>query len=288
MSSFIAPMTTGATPPNPSAFTKDEFTFIAGFLKQRSGLTLTEDKGYLLETRLQPVARANGMASCSELIAKLRSGGAPTALVTQVVESMTTNESMFFRDTKPFDHMKNVILPALKAAGKTHVRIWSAACSTGQEPYSIAMTLKEEAIKFAGMQFEIYATDLADKVLDRARAGSYSQFEVQRGLPIMLLMKYFTQCANNTWEIKNELKSMVKFTPGNLLESYAHMGRFDIIFCRNVLIYFDEKTKTDVLERMAAILHKPGYLLLGGAESTLNLTKKFTPSIEHRGLFTLT
>ncbi len=269
-----------------ASFTKDEFDFISTMLKQKSGLTLTEDKGYLLETRLQPVARANGMQTANELIAKLRSNP-PSALVYQVVESMTTNESMFFRDTKPFDHLKTVVLPALKAANKSGVRIWSAACSTGQEPYSIAMTLKEEAFKYPGMKFEIYATDLAEKVLERSRTGIYSQFEVQRGLPIMLLMKYFQQRPNNMWEIKDELKSMVKFTAGNLLESYALMGRFDIIFCRNVLIYFDEKTKTDVLERMASILNPPGYLFLGGAESTMNLTKKYTPSVENRGLFML-
>ena len=271
---------------NAIALTNDEFEFIAGLLKQRSGLTLTPDKGYLLETRLQPVARANGLADCRALIQKLRVNP-PADLVYQVVESMTTNESMFFRDTKPFDHLKNVVLPALKAAGKQQVRIWSAACSTGQEPYSIAMTLKEEAFKYAGMRFEIYATDLAEKVLERSRSGIYSQFEVQRGLPIMLLMKYFTQRPNNMWEIKDELKQMVKFAPGNLLTSYATIGKFDIIFCRNVLIYFDEKAKTDVLERMAAILNPPGYLFLGGAESTLNLTRKFNPSVENRGLFTL-
>ena len=269
-----------------AAFSKDEFDFISNMLKQKSGLTLTEDKGYLLETRLQPVARANGMQTANELIAKLRSNP-PSALVYQVVESMTTNESMFFRDSKPFDTLKAHVLPALKAAGKTNVRIWSAACSTGQEPYSIAMTLKEEALKYPGMRFEILGTDLAEKVLERSRTGLYSQFEVQRGLPIMLLMKYFQQRPNNMWEINDELKNMVKFAPGNLLESYALMGRFDIIFCRNVLIYFDEKTKTDVLERMAGILNPPGYLFLGGAESTMNLTKKYTASVEYRGLFTL-
>ncbi len=268
------------------ALTKDEFDFISTMLKQKSGLTLTEDKGYLLETRLQPVARANGLAGCKELIGRLRVNP-PPALVHQVVESMTTNESMFFRDTKPFDHLKNVVLPALKAAGKTSVRIWSAACSTGQEPYSIAMTIKEEGAKYTGMRFDIHATDLADKVLERSRSGIYSQFEVQRGLPIMLLMKYFQQRPNNMWEINDEMKKMISWAPANLLTSFAALGKFDIIFVRNVLIYFDEKTKTDVLNRMADILNQPGYLFLGGAESTLNLTKRYTPSVENRGLFTL-
>ena len=267
-------------------FSTDEFNFIAGLLKDRSGLALTSDKGYLLETRLQPIARAYNLADIHALIAKLRSNP-PAGMVHEVIESMTTNESMFFRDSKPFEHLSNVVLPSLKAAGKREVRIWSAACSTGQEPYSIAMTLLEEAMKYSGITFKIHATDLADKVVERARAGLYSQFEVQRGLPIMLLMKYFTQAPNNMWQIKDQLKSMVTFAPNNLLESYAAMGKFDIIFCRNVLIYFDEKTKSDVLERMSAILNPPGYLFLGGAESTIGLTKKLNPIVENRGLFSL-
>lgn len=269
-----------------NTLTPDEFTFIAGLLKDRSGLALTSDKGYLLETRLQPIARNHGLSDVKALIAKLRSAP-PSALVHEVVESMTTNESMFFRDTKPFEHLSKIVFPALKAANRNRVRIWSAACSTGQEPYSIAMSIKEEAMKYPGMQFEIYATDLAGKVLDRCRSGVYSQFEVQRGLPIMLLMKYFTQRPNNMWEINDAIKSMVTFAPANLLTSYATLGRFDVIFCRNVLIYFDEKTKSDVLDRMAAISNPPGYLFLGGAESTLNLTKKWVASAEYRGLFTL-
>lgn len=274
------------TQPGVSSFTPDEFNFIAKLLKDRSGLALTPDKGYLLETRLQPVAKAHGLADTKALIAKLRNAP-PPALLHDVTESMTTNESMFFRDSKPFEHLSKVVFPALKAAGKPSIRIWSAACSTGQEPYSIAMTVKEEAAKYPGMQVSIHGTDLAEKVLERSRAGLYSQFEVQRGLPIALLMKYFTQASNNMWQIKDELRTMVSFAPGNLLTSFATMGKFDIIFCRNVLIYFDEKTKSDVFDRMAAILNPPGYLFLGGAESTLGLTKKFVPMAEHRGLFTL-
>ncbi|MDX2095304.1 MAG: protein-glutamate O-methyltransferase CheR [Alphaproteobacteria bacterium] len=268
------------------ALSNDEFDFISTLLKQRSGLALTPDKGYLIDTRLGPIAKANGMADVRELIARLRSN--PSApLVHQVVESMTTNESMFFRDAKPFDQLAKVILPDLKAKGRNSIRIWSAACSTGQEAYSIAMTLKEEAAKYPGFSAEIYATDLADKVVDRAKAGMYSQFEIQRGLPISLLMKYFTQRPNNNWEINDAIKSMVKFTTGNLLAPYAAVGRFDIIFCRNVLIYFDEKTKADVLDRMAAILNVPGYLFLGGSETTNGLTTKYKTIENHRGLFSL-
>lgn len=268
------------------ALTTDEFEFIAGLLKQRSGLALTPDKGYLLETRLNPLAKANGMADLKELIARLRSN--PNAPVTyQVIEAMTTNESMFFRDSKPFDQLSKVILPDLvKAKNRNAIRIWSAACSTGQEAYSTAMLLKEESAKYPGLSAEIYATDLAEKVVERARAGIYSQFEVQRGLPIAHLMKYFTQRPNNNWEITDTLKAMVKFTTGNLLTPFT-AGKFDIIFCRNVLIYFDEKTKSDVLDRMAGVLTAPGYLFLGGSETVHGLTSKFKLVDEQRGLFTL-
>ena len=268
------------------ALNNDEFEFISGLLKQRSGLALTPDKGYLIDTRLGPIAKANGLVDVRELIMKLRANpNAPIAY--QVIEAMTTNESMFFRDTKPFDQLVKVILPQLKAKGCNSIRIWSAACSTGQEAYSIAMTLKEESSKYPGLKAEIYGTDLAEKVLERARAGIYSQFEIQRGLPINLLMKHFVQRPNNNWEISDALKSMVKFTTGNLLQPYAAIGRFDIIFCRNVLIYFDEKTKSDVLDRMAAILNPPGYLYLGGSETTHGLTTKYRVVEEHRGLFML-
>jgi chemotaxis protein methyltransferase CheR len=268
------------------ALTNEEFDFIAGFLKQRSGLSLTKDKGYLLETRLTPLAKANGMSDLRELVNRLRlNPNAP--VVYQVIEAMTTNESMFFRDSKPFEQLSKVILPDLKAKGRTHIRIWSAACSTGQEAYSIAMLLKEESIKYPGLTAEIYGTDLADKVVERARAGVYSQFEVQRGLPITHLMKYFAQRPNNNWEINDTLKSMVKFASGNLLAPYTAFGRFDVIFCRNVLIYFDEKTKSDVLDRMAEVLNAPGYLFLGGSETTHGLTTKFKILEDHRGLFAL-
>lgn len=264
----------------------DEFDFISGLLKQRSGLALTPDKGYLLDTRLTPIAKANGMADIRELISKLR--GNPSApLAYQVIESMTTNESMFFRDNKPFEQLTKVILPALKAKGNTLIRIWSAACSTGQEAYSIAMLLKEESAKYPNVKFEIYGTDLAEKVVEKARAGIFSQFEIQRGLPITLLMKYFAQRPNNNWEINDAIKSMVTFTTGNLLQPFTTVGRFDIIFCRNVLIYFDEKTKADVMTRLAGVMNPPGYMFLGTSETTHGLCPKFKIVEEHRGMFVL-
>lgn len=272
--------------PAPSLLTPAEFNFVADLLRQRSGLALTPDKGYLVETRLAPIAKAHAIADLHALVALLqRDPRAP--LVAEIVEAMTTNESLFFRDTKPFDHLKSLILPQLWAAGKRSIRIWSAACSTGQEPYSIAMVLAEEAAKYPGLEVEIYATDIAEKVLERGRAGVYTQFEVQRGLPIALLMKYFTQREGNQWAIQEALKARVKFAPANLLTSFAALGKFDIIFCRNVLIYFDEKTKGEVLDRMAGTLNAPGYLFLGGSESTYGLTQRFVPNEAYRGLFSL-
>jgi chemotaxis protein methyltransferase CheR len=199
---------------------------------------------------------------------------------------MTTNESMFYRDTKPFEHLTKVMIPALKAKGRTSIRIWSAACSTGQEAYSTAMSLLEMG-PVNGVQFEIIATDINEKVIDRAKQGLFTQFEVQRGLPIAMLMKYFVQKPGNTWEIKDTLKSYIRFQKLNLLDSYMGLGKFDIIFCRNVLIYFDDKGKAQVLDKLAGILNPPGFLMLGAAETIMNLSSKYKLMDDHRGLYTL-
>lgn len=263
---------------------KDEFDFIAAFLKERSGLALTPDKTYLIETRLQPVARSHNLKDIGELIATIKAGKADRALITDITEAMTTNESMFFRDTKPFEYLNTLIIPALKQAGRSHARIWSAACSTGQEPYSMAMTLNEH---HAGFGFEIIATDLNEKVLERARSGQFTQFEVQRGLPITLLMKYFHQRPGNMWEVDDTLKTNIRFQKLNLLESYLSLGKFDIIFCRNVLIYFDDSGKTLVLGKLAEVLNPSGFLMLGAAETILNLSNRYTSDNAHRGLYKL-
>jgi chemotaxis protein methyltransferase CheR len=173
----------------------------------------------------------------------------------------------------------------LKArAARRSIRIWCAAASTGQEPYSLAMIIKEMAVQLAGWRFEIIATDLSNEVLEKARAGLYSQFEVQRGLPIQLLMKYFTQ-AGETWQIAPEIRAMVQYRPLNLLADFTHLGSFDIVFCRNVLIYFDQETKVGVLGRLARICEQDGYLVLGAAETVVGLTDVFKPLIDRRGLY---
>jgi chemotaxis protein methyltransferase CheR len=265
--------------------TPADYDYLRKLLKDRSGLVLSADKQYLVESRLLPLARKIGAAHLSDLVIKLKAPGAEP-LIVDVVEAMTTNESFFFRDKIPFEHFKDYMLPSLlKArAARRSVRIWCAAASTGQEPYSLAMILKEMAVQLAGWRFEIIATDLSNEVLEKARAGLYSQFEVQRGLPIQFLMKYFTQ-AGETWQIAPEIRAMVQYRPLNLLADFAYLGSFDIVFCRNVLIYFDQETKVRVLERLARITEQDGYLVLGAAETVVGLTDVFKPLIDRRGLY---
>jgi chemotaxis protein methyltransferase CheR len=201
---------------------------------------------------------------------------------------MTTNESFFFRDSKPFDDFAQVILPCMmqaRAQVKT-LRIWCAAASTGQEPYSLGMIIAERAAQLAGWRIDIVGTDLSDEVLERARAGIYTQFEVQRGLPITLLVKYFKQ-QGDRWQLDAKIRSMVTYKRWNLLENLSPLGAFDVVFCRNVLIYFDQPTKATVLERMARLMPNDGVLALGAAETVLGITDKFKPMPQQRGMYAL-
>ncbi|SDU34519.1 protein-glutamate O-methyltransferase CheR [Stappia sp. ES.058] len=265
-----------------------QFEYLKQYLKSQSGLVLSNEKQYLVESRLLPVARRHGLAGLAELVQAMQRPGA-TQVASDVVEAMTTNESFFFRDTTPFKHFRETMLPAmLKArADRRTIRIWCAAASTGQEPYSLAICLKEEAQKVGGFRVEILGTDLSGEVLDKAKNGIYSQFEVQRGLPIQMLLKYFTQ-KGDLWQIKPEIRSMVQWRRLNLLENFSTLGTFDILFCRNVLIYFDQTTKIDVLQRMARQLPNDGYLVLGAAETVVGLTDAFRPVPDHRGLYQTT
>ncbi|WP_181703211.1 CheR family methyltransferase [Chthonobacter albigriseus] len=265
--------------------TPAEYDYLRQFLKQRSGLVLSNEKQYLIESRLLPVARKSGLASITALVAKLRDPR-ESMLADAVVEAMTTNESFFFRDKVPFDHFTQVMMPAMleRRAMKRQIRIWCAAASTGQESYSLAMCLKEMGSKLAGWRIEIVGTDISNEVLDRAKAGVYSQFEVQRGLPIQMLLKYFVQNGDQ-WTISNELRSMVQWKKFNLLESFAGLGQFDIVFCRNVLIYFDQPTKADILSRVSKTMTPDGFLVLGAAETVVGLTDAFKPVQDRRGLY---
>jgi chemotaxis protein methyltransferase CheR len=261
-----------------------DYDYLRGVLKQRSGLDLSADKQYLVESRLVPLARKTGLAGIPELVQKMKSGA--EVLTTEVVEAMTTNETFFFRDKVPFDHLRDTILPALlqSRASRKSLRIWSAACSTGQEPYSIAMCLKEKAAQLAGWRIEIVGTDLSQEVLDKSRAGIYSQFEVQRGLPIQLLVKYFAQIGE-LWQLNSEIRGMVQYRQLNLLQDFSGLGKFDVVFCRNVLIYFDQQTKTQIFERIARVTEPDGMLMLGAAESVVGITSAFRPFPDKRGLY---
>ena len=262
----------------------DEFDFVSRLLKERSGLVLTRDKAYLLESRLMPLARKRGMKGLDELLDLLKRRD--VAVEKAVVEAMTTNESFFFRDNKPFDQFKGIVLPnLLKArASKKSFRIWSAACSSGQEPYSLAMILKEERARLAGWRTEIVGTDLSDDILAKARAGTYSQFEVQRGMPMTLLVKYFKKQDEN-WAIDASIKSMVQYKAWNLLQDLRGLGTFDVVFCRNVLIYFDQPTKGKVLKAISQIMADDGVLYLGGAETVLGISDAFKPVPGQRGVY---
>jgi len=264
--------------------TPADMDFIAQLLKRRSGLIITSEKQYLLESRLTPVARERGLADVTAVIAKLRTGD--EALARTVVEAMTTNESFFFRDKTPFDQFEKVILPAmLKARAATkRLRIWCAAASSGQEPYSLSMILKEKGAQLADWRIEIVGTDISTEILARATAGVYSQFEVQRGLPIQLLMKYFKK-EGEQWRINDELRSSIQYRTFNLLDPFTGLGNFDIVYCRNVLIYFDEATKRGVLTRVAQLMPADGFLLLGAAETVVGVTDVFAPMESARGLY---
>ncbi|MGC8475722.1 MAG: CheR family methyltransferase [Acetobacteraceae bacterium] len=250
------------------------FEALATLLRERSGLTIGTDKIYLLETRLGPIAKRENLPDLAALAARLRAPGGER-LAREVVEAMTTNESLFFRDTKPFAHVRSIALPGLHAVRPpgTPLRIWSAAASTGQEAYSLAMIAAELRPTMPDRRVEILGTDIAREPLARAREGLYTQFEVQRGLPVQMLVKHFRKEDAN-WRIAEPLRAAVTFREWNLLDNPTPLGRFDVVFCRNVLIYFDPPTKAKVLEGIARQLAPDGLLYLGGAETVLGITDR--------------
>ena len=265
----------------------EDFNLLSGILKERSGLELSADKLYLLESRLGPIVKKLGLSDLDGLASVVRTRK-DESLLNEITEAMTTNESFFFRDTRPFDRFRQMMLPSLLESRKNlkKIRIWCAACSTGQEPYSLAMCLREEAAKLAGWRVEIVATDLSNEVLEKARAGVYSQFEVQRGLPIQLLVKYFAKIGE-MWQIDAAIRAMVQFKTHNLLVPASSIGKFDIIFCRNVLIYFDQELKAKVLNDLSGLVPEDGFLLLGGAETVIGLNTRFQPMPGERGVYCL-
>ena len=266
-----------------------EFGLLRRILKERSGLNLGEDKQEMLEGKLRPLLKEFELPSLSHLALALMKPDSHV-LRTRVAQAVTVQESYFFRDKAPFNYFVDVMLPKLMAKREVsrRIRVWCAAAATGQEPYSLAMELAERERQLAGWTVEIVATDFAEDALRKGRKGLYSQFEVQRGLPVSLLVKYFTK-VGNAWEISPDLRSRIAFGAHNLLEDGKALGVFDVIFCRNVLIYFDDATKRTVLARLASRLASDGFLVLGAAETTTNLSNDFMAVPERlHGVFCFT
>ncbi|HEY1836045.1 MAG TPA: protein-glutamate O-methyltransferase CheR [Rhizomicrobium sp.] len=263
--------------------TPAEFWNLADLVRRRSGLVLTPDKIRFAESKLAPIAGRFGFRKSAELYAELAH---PREEIAQAVaEAMTVNDSSFFRDRAPFEHFRDVTLPRLVKARETQkrLRIWCSAIAHGQEAYSLAMMLDDAGLAAQDWKIELVGTDFSAEAVSRARAGVYSQYEVQRGLPIQLLVKYFTQEGEN-WRVNDRLRHMITFRTFNLLDHFGWLGTLDVIFCRNVLMYFDEHTKSDVVHKMADALAPDGYLVLGDTIGSVKLRPRFEES-DLRGIY---
>ena len=260
---------------------------LAGLLEARTGQQLTMSRRWRIETALSSLLRTRGIATLDELITILVMGREP-ALANLVVEALLNNETYFFRDRQPFDLLSNTFLPALtKLRGdKKHLKIWSAGCSTGQEPYSLAMLFAEEAPKWHGWTIDILGTDVSGAMVDRARAGVYTQFEVQRGLGITQMIRWFSE-SDEGWRAAEALRRQVRFQVHNILETPPHPGQFDIILCRNVLLYLSPEKRTAAFERLASAVAPDGALMLGAGETVIGQTTRFAADRETRGLYRL-
>jgi chemotaxis protein methyltransferase CheR len=261
--------------------TNEDFSYICKLVQERSAIVLEPGKEYLVEMRLAPLAQQLQLGGIPDLVARLKT--APdNGLYTRVVEAMTTNETLFFRDHHPYEALRKVVIPDLiqRRQDERRLTIWSAACSTGQEPYSVALLLKEHFPELARWQVTILATDLSREVLEKARAGRYTQMEVNRGMPVALLVKHFRQ-HGTSWQLNDDVRRMVTFQEANLALPFpALMPRPDLVLLRNVLIYFSVETKKAILGRVARVLRPDGYLLLGSAETTFHLDDGYR-RVEH-------
>ena len=255
--------------------TAQEFDTIRKLVLDRSAIVLDAGKEYLVETRLAPIVRQLKLNSIGELIAQLRRQPA-NGLYRQIVEAMVTTESSFFRDRHPFDDLRKVVIPDLmvRRRDERRLQIWCAACSTGQEPYSIALLIRDHFPLLAGWNISLLASDLSRQVLEKAREGRFNQIEVNRGLPATLLVKYFDQHGTD-WQLKPAIRGMVDFQEMNLAQAWPVLPRMDLVLIRNVMIYFDVETKKSILSRLTRVLKPDGYLLLGGAETTFNLSDSY-------------
>jgi chemotaxis protein methyltransferase CheR len=259
------------------AISKTDFDYIANLARSHAAIVLEPGKEYLVENRLTPLAEQEGYGTLEKFIGKMRSEPV-NGLHHKTIDALTTNETSFFRDFHPFEALRKHILPKLieQRAATRQLTIWSAACSTGQEPYTLAMLLHEHFPQLRDWRISIVATDLSPTVLKTAQAGSYSQFEVNRGLPAAYLIKHFTK-ENERWHIKPELKKNIQFRAMNLIQPWPIMSPFDLVFIRNVMIYFDVETKKMILKRIRNCLLPHGYLFLGTAETTMNLDTEYKP-----------
>ena len=252
-----------------------DFDYVRNLVKERSAIVLEPSKTYLVDSRLTPLVRKQNLASLGELVARLRSERFGE-LHRSVIEAMTTNETSFFRDVHPFEAFKKKILPELiaKRSAERALTIWCGACSSGQEPYSIAMLLRDSFPELAAWRVQIVATDLSTEILDRAKRGAFTQLEVNRGLPAPMLVRYFTRNGLE-WQVSDQVRNMITFRELNLIEAWPSMPRADVVFLRNVLIYFDIPTKKTILAKIRQVMRPDGDLFLGGAETTMNLDDAF-------------
>ncbi|MBS3940136.1 MAG: protein-glutamate O-methyltransferase CheR [Actinobacteria bacterium] len=256
--------------------TPTDLVYLRELIRERSAIVIDESKGYLLESRLAPVARRNGHNSLTELVARLRLDHTGP-LHDLVVDAMTTNETSFFRDIHPWTVLEQTWLPELiqKRSAQRTLTFWNAACSSGQEPYSLAMLLRDRFPQIVDTwNVRIIATDLSAEMLGRSAAGRYTQLEVNRGLPAPLLVKHFKR-DGQYWQINDNLRGMVEFRALNLVGQWPFIPQVDVLFMRNVLIYFDLPTKQEILNKLRGVLRPDGYLMLGTAETTLNVDERF-------------
>jgi len=261
------------------AITAENFKFIQDFARDTAAIVLEAGKEYLVETRLSPIAKQAGFPTLDAFINQLRFDRKGTLFHEQVIDAITTNETSFFRDFHPFEALRQQILPRLieQRAGMRKLNIWSAASSTGQEPYTIAMIIREYFPQLRDWNIQILGTDLSPTVLAQARQGIYSQLEVNRGLPAPLLIKYFTK-ADTKWALRDDVKKLVEFRQMNLIKPWPIMPMFDVVFIRNVMIYFDVESKKTILKRVRQCLQPQGFLFLGTAETTINLDPELAPT----------
>lgn len=268
--------------------TSKDIEAVSGMVIDLCGILLDETKGYLIESRLTPIAQEAGCATFTDLAYKARHSG-DVGLQTRIVDAITTNETLFFRDQSPYDALQFKALPEMidSKVGSVfpkRLRIWSAACSTGQEPYSIGITLSELIPDIHSWDVSILATDISDAAVRTASAGRYSPYEIERGMKPDLLRRYFNDDAGR-WKIKDEVRSLVKFQRINLLEPFTSLGMFDVIFCRNVAIYFSPAARSSLFNRLAGVLNPGGYMFVGSSESLSDLGSQFAPQHHCRSVF---